>query len=101
MVLPNATAGALREIDHSSLPGRLAVEGTGCEGAKFHSPSTLLLNKVDLPDGRTVALCGTCRDNLAVLALLLAHYGQDLPWPVRREFGNVLRALLIPKDTDG
>lgn len=99
MALPVAIAEALRDVDPETFPGSLAVEGTECEGAKFHSPGPLVLFEVATPE-RTVRLCGTCRANYFVLRALLAHHGGELPWPVRREFGNRLRALLIPKESD-
>lgn len=97
---PRAIAEALRDIDPSTLPGRPATDEP-CEGAKFHSPTPLILHDVLLSNGRVVSLCGCCRDNADVLAALIAKFAQDLEWTVRREFGNRLRALLIPKETDG
>jgi hypothetical protein len=96
---PRAIALALRDIDPSTLPGRPATDEP-CEGAKFHSPTPLILHDVHLSNGRVVSLCGCCRDNADVLAALLAQFAQDLEWPVRREFGNKLRALLIPREED-
>lgn len=96
MAVPPAISEALRPIDPASLPGRLADGSLACEGAKFHSPTPLVLHEIDI-DGRTVTLCGTCWSNVAVLRALLSHHG-ELPWPVRREFGNKLRGLLIPKE---
>jgi hypothetical protein len=95
---PNAIAEALRDVDPSTLPGRVA-DGLECVGAKFHSPTPLVLHEVEV-DGQKLLLCGTCRSNLGVLRGLLDHH-DELAWPVRREFGNRLRALLIPKETDG
>lgn len=63
-----------------------------CEGAKFHSPSPIVLHEVDLPDGRIVPLCGVCRDNLTILQRLIEAQ-PDLPWATQREFGNKLRSL--------
>lgn len=97
---PRAIAEALRGIDQSALPGLPATE-RDCEGAKFHSPTPLLLHEVELSDGRVVWLCGVCRANASVLAALIAQFAQELEWPVRREFGNRLRALVIPKESDG
>jgi hypothetical protein len=67
-----------------------------CEGARFHSPNPLVLRKVFLaPDGTgiTANVCGTCADNLTVLQRLLVKCDGDVDWPVRREFGNLVRAL--------
>lgn len=84
----------LARVDPDALPGSPADESDrSCEGAKFHSPSPLLLHDVELPSGRRARLCGSCRDNLVVLQRL-HQVEPDLPWEVRREFGNRLRALL-------
>ena len=70
-----------------------------CAGAKFHSPQPLVLHDVSLnaadpTDGRLSALlCGTCADNLKVLQKLMVIHEGRVPWPVRREFGNQIRAL--------
>lgn len=96
--IPNAIATALRDVAPSTLPGRLVAPELDCEGAAFHSPNPLLLHEIEI-GSQTVLLCGTCRANLAVLRALLDHHG-ELPWPVRREFGNRLRTLLIPKESD-
>lgn len=71
-----------------------------CEGAKFHSPHPLVLRDVPPWPGLRVTdesqcfvLCGTCADNLGVLQELYEAYDGDVPWPVRREFGNQIQAL--------
>lgn len=83
------------------LPGD-AVAGNGhqCQGAKYHSPSPLVVHRVSLVDKPVqsrsehwVFLCGTCRDNLHVFQSILRMKDGDVPWPVRREFGNLVRAL--------
>jgi hypothetical protein len=43
--------------------------------------------------GESVFLCGTCAANLTVLLRLMAASSGELPWEVRREFGNTIRAL--------
>jgi len=43
--------------------------------------------------GSAAMLCGTCADNLAVLQHLLNQHDGALSWPVRRSFGNLIRAL--------
>jgi hypothetical protein len=98
MTFPNAIKQALRNVDLSKLPGQPTTDGQLCAGAKFHSPTPLVLHDVEV-DGKTVQLCGTCRSNLGVLRALLDTHG-ELAWPVRREFGNRLRELLIPKESD-
>lgn len=89
---------ALAQVDRASLPGTPASAQMACEGAKFHSPSPLLLHEVELPGGRLVVLCGVCRDNLDVLRSLMI-VKPTLPWTIRREFGNRLRALVPTEGT--
>jgi hypothetical protein len=99
MAFPARVAKALRDagIDVPK-QGWFASDGTLCEGAKFHSPTPLVLRDVSLIPGSspvdlTAVLCATCADNLSVLQQLLVANDGELPWPVRREFGNQLRAL--------
>lgn len=70
-----------------------------CTGARFHSPNPLVIRDIWIsPDGNrgeSALLCGTCADNLGVLMALLQQYDGDVPWPVRREFGNQIRALAM------
>jgi len=78
--------------------GRFTRDEVECLGARFHSPSPLVVVEVPLaPDGvgETAWLCGTCSDNLAVLQALLREYDGNVEWPVRREFGNAVRALAL------
>ncbi|MCU1529756.1 MAG: hypothetical protein JWP75_3519 [Frondihabitans sp.] len=76
----------------AALPGVVATQGRVCEGAAYHSPTPLLLHEVEL-ENRTVLLCGNLRGNLAVLHTLL-RADNELPWTVKRSFGNRLRSLL-------
>lgn len=99
MPLPRAMAEALKAVAPQRLPGVLTATLV-CQGARFHSPTPLLVHEAELANGRTVHLCGTCRDNAAVLSALLREHSNELTWPVRREFGNQLRSLLIPRETD-
>lgn len=80
----------------------LAVPGSdaACEGAQFHSPRPLVTRLVRLvpedwgvPGSPEVYLCGTCAANLRVLTEMLHATDGELAWPIRREFGNDLRAL--------
>lgn len=69
-----------------------------CQGARFHSPNPLVVRHVHLaPDGHgeTAVLCGNCADNLGVLKALLLRQDGKVDWPVRREFGNLIRALAL------
>lgn len=75
--------------------------GEPCEGAKFHSPTPMFCQETRLvprdwdPEFKspTAWLCGTCRDNLAILHQMLWVTSGTLDWPVRREFGNQIRSL--------
>lgn len=97
MPLPEYTR-ALLGAGGWRLPGNGEVE---CEGSKFHSPTPLFVTKVPLvprdwpaPAGvPMVSLCGTCRDNLTSLQQILLLTDGTVPWQVRREFGNTIRAL--------
>jgi hypothetical protein len=62
-----------------------------CQGAKFHSPRPLVVRSYETYDGGVIHLCPVCRDNIDMYDYLIGCYKGDLPWPVRREFGNVLR----------
>ena len=70
-----------------------------CEGAKFHSPTPLILHEVDLiPWDQTaprlyVKLCGTCRDNLWVYQQIMLRNDGDMTWELQRCFGNRIRGL--------
>jgi hypothetical protein len=87
------------------LPGDDSGE---CEGSVFHSPTPLFTDAyrlakrewwpADYPvaawvSAPTAILCGTCRDNVDILLQMLHAADGDLSWPVRREFGNTIRAL--------
>lgn len=98
MPVSPAIARALTRAPGAALPGDPS-EGTECEGAKFHSPTPLRVHLVDLGTGRWVTLCGTCRDNAAVLVLLEQLGIDDVPW--RRGFGNRLRRLVTFEESNG
>lgn len=84
------------------------TEDRECEGAKHHSPRPLTVKDTSLVrrewwhedypspiwlNAPRAYLCGTCRGNLSILLQMLHHAEGDLPWEVRREFGNDIRAL--------
>ena len=102
MSFPQQLASVLDKDDRPAPIGMVvtdepvyAREGA-CAGAKFHSPQPLVLHTVPMYPGHAspgVMLCGTCADNLSVLQRLMADYDGDVPWPIRREFGNWIRAL--------
>ena len=91
MRLPRHIADALGEI--KPIHPALRRGDQECQGARFHSPSPLLLEEVEISSGKWVTLCGTCQDNLKVYEELKTHYDGEIPWKVRREFGNLIRAI--------
>ncbi len=102
MTIPAKVGELLAQGDVSTLPGKLNIEEDGCEGAKFHSPNPLLVTEVSLVSplwprvatlGPLVWLCATCADNLRVYQHLLGQSEGKMEWPIRREFGNLVRAL--------
>jgi hypothetical protein len=89
--LPEHIADALGEI--KPIHPALRQVDEECQGAKYHSPAPLLVEEVQIGPGRWVTLCGTCRDNLKVYEDLKGHFNGEIPWSVRREFGNQLRSI--------
>lgn len=74
------------------LPG-IPTREHECQGSKFHSPRPMVVHPFPMPHtpGEKIYLCGTCSDNVR---LLLALLGQgDVPWTVKRCFGNLVRAV--------
>lgn len=92
MALPENLAQELELTDEVVADGVLA-DGLECEAALYHSPNPLVVFRVELGDGSRAWLCGTCRANLEVFRHMRATYDEQMPWPLRREFGNRLRAL--------
>ena len=103
MPLPVQTNDAYRKAD-------ILPPGDGwvaCEGSKFHSPTPMVTKPYWMSGaveyaldgthakkiGDAVPLCGTCSSNLTVILRLMAATDGGLPWEVRREFGNTIRAL--------
>jgi len=98
MTFPEKLASALDVAGVSPPEGGWFAREDECEGARFHSPNPLVLRDVPLaPDGvgARARLCATCADNLSVLKGLLRQADGDVAWPVRREFGNLIRALAL------
>ena len=91
MPVPEMVQATL-EKERIDLDGVLA-DGIECEGARYHSPNPLILHRIEVEDGDVVLLCGTCRDNLDVFDRLMRSQEGELAWPVRREFGNLIRAI--------
>jgi hypothetical protein len=92
MTFPRGVASILDEVDPSRLGG-IPTQKAECAGAKFHSPTPLLVHEVALSTDHVVYLCGVCRDNLRLLRELQKVRDGQLPWTIRREFGNRLRSL--------
>lgn len=102
MPLPEHTRALLYAGGDWHLPGD---DEAVCEGSKFHSPTPLFVDpfvtliptqwsaQASAQLSPRVALCGTCKDNLAILQQIMLACGGEVPWQVRREFGNSIRAL--------
>lgn len=93
MSFPRQVEAALEGTDIVSTFSAELSKDQPCEGAKFHSPVPLLVRPRPLPNGETIFLCGTCGDTLTVFGQLLTQNEGELPWEVRREFGNRIRAI--------
>lgn len=93
MPLPTLIAQALDEnTPQWTAPDTIPAQEHECQGAKHHSPRPLLVHLVELADGRSAWLCGTCKDNVATLVHLL-DTRESVPWPLKREFGNLTRKM--------
>ncbi len=102
MPLPEHTRALLYAGGDWRLPGD---DEALCEGSKFHSPTPLFVDtfvplipvqwsaQANAQFSPRVSLCGTCRDNLLILQQIMLDRDGDVPWQVRREFGNTIRAL--------
>jgi hypothetical protein len=100
MPLPEHTRALLYAAGTWHLPGDPEAV---CEGSRFHSPTPMFVAEVPLIPAswgeehsvasRRLRLCGTCRDNLAILRQIFVSTRGQVPWEVRREFGNTIRAL--------
>ena len=105
MPLPTHVAEAVDTLLDGPPPEGEYADGHACQGARFHSPTPLVLTRVwitpePLESARDsnvlqVMLCPTCAANLRVLQRLLVATKGELPWKVRREFGNDLRLLAM------
>jgi hypothetical protein len=91
-VIPGELLTHIENAPRAELPGILANEHE-CQGSKFHSPRPMIVHPLPMPHspGEMIYLCGTCRDN--VLLLLDLQKEEEMPWPVKRCFGNLVRAL--------
>jgi hypothetical protein len=89
--LPAGIAEALGEI--KPIHPALRWAERECQGAAFHSPKPLDLHETKIGPDRVVDLCGTCLANLNIYMDIKRHFGGEIPWSVRREFGNRLRSI--------
>lgn len=64
-----------------------------CEGSKFHSPRPLKVFPYRLGSGKTIWLCGTCKDNAQLYVGLQDFFKGTLAWDIQRSFGNELRKI--------
>lgn len=93
-MIPREVLALVQDTPSAELPG-LPASGRECQGAKFHSPRPMTVHpfRVDGPSGeRVIHLCGTCEDNVRLLRGLI-DARDDVPWRVRRCFGNQVRAV--------
>jgi hypothetical protein len=91
-VIPGPVLGLVEQTPSITLPGVPTTEHE-CKGAKFHSPRPMLLHAFEVEGGEPVYLCGTCADNVQLLTALLEEHQGDIPWNVKRCFGNLVRSV--------
>ena len=90
MALPRLIAEAL---DGAQWVDGVLAQGRECAASRHHSPTPLVLHEYEDGTGVTHLLCGVCLDNVRVLRGLVEGAQEPLPWPLRREFGNRVRAI--------
>lgn len=83
----------IEESPRAELPG-ITTDQHECQGSKFHSPRPMVVHPFPMPHapGELIYLCGTCSDNVRLL-LALQEQG-EVPWRVKRCFGNLIRAVV-------
>jgi hypothetical protein len=95
-VIPGEVIGLIKETSSIILPG-LPTDQHECQGAKFHSPRPMIVQSFEISrstgQDEIVYLCGTCTDNVKVLLALLRARNGDVPWTVKRCFGNLVRGV--------
>jgi hypothetical protein len=91
-VIPGEVLAHIEAFPRTELPGILAREHE-CQGSKFHSPRPMVVHPFPMPHtpGEKIYLCGTCSDNVRLLISLEAQ--GEVPWTVKRCFGNLVRAV--------
>lgn len=93
MSFPVRLAEAIDALDAPLLERGVFARGVECQGSKFHSPNPLVIQEFTLRDGSTAMLCCTCESNLQVLLAITDSTDGPVAWSVRRDFGNLIRAL--------
>jgi hypothetical protein len=91
-VIPREVLTLIEESPHMELPG-IPTREHECQGSKFHSPRPMVVHPFPMPHtpGEMIYLCGTCSDNVRLLLALEAQ--GEVPWTVKRCFGNLIRAV--------
>ncbi len=99
-MIPGELLAYMENAPSGELPGILATEHE-CQGSRFHSPRPMIVHPLPVSHspGEMIYLCGTCRDNVRLLATLQEQ--GEVPWPAKRCFGNIIRSLAdLMKETD-
>lgn len=91
-MIPREVLAHIEESPGTELPG-IPSDEHACQGSKFHSPRPMVVHPFPMPHTprETIYLCGTCSDNVRLL-MALQDQG-DVPWSVKRCFGNLVRAV--------
>lgn len=91
-MIPGPVLALIATSPGLELPG-IAANEHECQGSKFHSPRPMVVHPFPMPQNpeEKIYLCGTCADN-ARLLLAFASQG-EVPWTVKRCFGNLIRAV--------
>lgn len=105
MTVPPTMLALIHQVGGLQVQGVLA-DTQECEGSKYHTPSPLVLRPYTLSsfkkiemvptdddDEKAIWLCGTCVANLNIFLSLMEATEGNMPWEVRREFGNLIRLL--------
>lgn len=91
-MIPGEVLAQIEAFPDMELPG-IPTQAHECQGSKFHSPRPMVVHPFPMPQtpGEKIYLCGTCSDNVRLLLALQAQ--GEVPWPVKRCFGNLVRAV--------
>lgn len=89
-MIPGEVLALIEGTPGLELSGTPTTKDVNCQGAKFHSPRPMVVHAFTTSD-KTVYLCGTCVDNVGLLRSLIG--ATEVPWTVRRCFGNNVRQV--------